>query len=247
MENLIKKWKLDIQNSKRLLVKLTKKVYNTMIKRYLGKKELDKMESRFKEGFKDNGKVRVLTIPNILSMFRICLIPIFIYFYLNNRDIEAFSVLVLSGITDVVDGFIARRFNMISAVGKALDPISDKLTQVAMLYCLLKRFTAMWVPFLLMIVKEVFSGVVALVAIRKTGEVHGADWHGKATTVSLYAMMSLHILWPSMPSVLSNMLVGACVVLMVLSLVLYSIRNFTMAKSGKITIGEEYEQDNKLA
>lgn len=247
MENLIKKWKLDIQNSKRFLVKLIKKVYNAMIERYIGKKELDKMESRFKDGFKDDGKVRIFTIPNIMSMFRICLIPLFIYFYLNSKDAEAFAVLVLSGFTDVCDGFIARRFNMISAVGKALDPISDKLTQVAMLYCLLKRFNAMRVPFLLMIVKEVFSGIVALVAIRRTGEVHGADWHGKATTVSLYTMMSLHILWPSMPPVLSNMLVGACVILMVLSLVLYSIRNFTMALKSNVTVGEEYEQGNKMA
>ena len=229
-----------------MLVKLIKKVYNTVIKTYIGKKELDNMESRFKEGFRDDGKVRILTIPNVLSMFRICLIPLFIYFYLNYNDMEAFSVLILSGVTDVVDGYIARHFNMISAVGKALDPISDKLTQVAMLYCLLNRFNAMWVPFLLMIAKEVFSGVVALVAIRRTGEVHGADWHGKVTTLSLYAMMSLHILWPSMPAVLSNILVFACVVLMVLSLVLYSIRNFTMAKSSNITAGEKYEQDSKL-
>ena len=205
------------------------------------------MESKIKEGFKDDGKIRVLTIPNILSMFRICLIPLFVYYYLNQNDMEAFAVLVLSGITDVVDGFIARRFNMISAVGKALDPISDKLTQVAMLYCLLNRFNAMWVPFLLMIAKELFSGIVALFAIRRTGEVHGADWHGKVTTLSLYAMMSLHILWPSMPAVLSNMLVGACVGLMVLSLVLYSIRNFSMAKKSKADAGEQYEQDNQLA
>ena len=239
--------KLNIQSLKRLLVKLTKKLYNDIVREYIDKKGLDIMESRFKEGFKDNGKVRILTIPNIMSMFRICLIPLFIYFYLSSKDSEAFWVLVLSGVTDVCDGFIARRFNMVSSVGKALDPISDKLTQVAMLYCLLKRFTAMWVPFLLMIVKEVFSGVVALVAIRKTGEVHGADWHGKATTVSLYTMMSLHVLWPSMPPILSNLLVGSCVVLMVLSLVLYSIRNFSMAIKSAVTVGEEYEQDNKLA
>ncbi len=197
------------------------------------------MESKFRDGFKDDGKVKVFTIPNILSMFRICLIPLFVYLYLNHNDMKAFAILVLSGLTDVVDGFIARHFNMVSAVGKALDPISDKLTQGAMLYCLLKRFSAMWVPFWLMIVKEVFSGAVALVAIRRTGEVHGADWHGKITTLSLYAMMSLHMLWPSMPSVLSNLLVGVCVILMILSLVLYSIRNFSMAKKRDIAIGEK--------
>ena len=112
------------------------------------------MESKFSDSFRDDGKIKVFTIPNILSMFRIVLIPLFIWLYVNRNDREAFVILILSGVTDVFDGFIARRFGMISAVGKALDPISDKLTQVAVLYCLLNRFEAMWIPFLLMIFKE---------------------------------------------------------------------------------------------
>ena len=192
------------------------------------RKDVELVETRLRDGFKDNGKVKIFTIPNILSMFRICLIPLFICLFLNRKDTEAFMVLVLSGVTDVVDGFIARRFNMTSAVGKALDPISDKLTQAAMLGCLINRFKAMWVPLILMVFKELFSGVAALLAIKTTGEVHGADWHGKVTTVSLYIMMSLHMVWPSMPAALSAALIGGCVALMLLSLVLYSIRNIGM-------------------
>ena len=187
-------------------------------------------KSKFSDGFRDEGKIKIFTIPNILSLFRICLIPVFMVMYLKGRDISAFAILVLSGLTDVVDGYIARHFDMISAVGKALDPISDKLTQGAMLYCLLTRFQAMWIPFLLMIFKELFSAISAFVAIKLTGEVHGADWHGKVTTLSLYGMMALHILWPGIPRVLSNILVGICVALMILSLVLYSLRNIGMAK-----------------
>jgi len=192
------------------------------------------MESKFSDSFRDDGKIKVFTIPNILSMFRICLIPLFIWLYVNKNDREAFFILILSGMTDVVDGFIARRFGMISAVGKALDPISDKLTQVAVLYCLLNRFEAMWIPFVLMIFKEVFSAFAAFLAIKKTGEVHGADWHGKLTTISLYGMMGLHIVWQNIPPVLSNVLVGICVVFMLISLVMYSIRNFSMAKNAKV-------------
>ncbi|MBE6671652.1 MAG: CDP-alcohol phosphatidyltransferase family protein [Ruminococcaceae bacterium] len=192
------------------------------------------MEGKFSDSFRDDGKIRVFTIPNILSMFRICLIPLFIWLYINNNDREAFVILVISGLTDVVDGFIARRFGMISAVGKALDPISDKLTQGAVLYCLLNRFEAMWVPFILMIFKELFSAFAAFLAIRKTGEVHGADWHGKLTTISLYGMMAMHIVWNNIPAVLSNILVGICVVFMLLSLVMYSIRNLGMAKNADV-------------
>ncbi len=191
------------------------------------------MARSFLESFKDDGKLRIFTIPNVLTMFRIVLIPVFVWLYLSKRDTEAFFVLIMSGLTDVVDGFIARRFNMISSVGKALDPISDKLTQVAMLLCLLSRFDGMWVPFVLMIFKEIFSGICALIAIKNTGEVHGADWHGKLTTLSLYAMMALHIVWPSIPKVLSNVIIGICVLLMILSLLLYSARNIGMAVKAK--------------
>ena len=189
------------------------------------------MEGKFSDSFRDDGKIKVFTIPNILSMFRIILIPLFVWLYVNNNDREAFMVLVISGITDVFDGFIARTFSMISAVGKALDPISDKLTQGAVLYCLLNRFEAMWIPFILMIFKELFSAFAAFLAIRRTGEVHGADWHGKVTTVSLYGMMAMHILWKDIPPVVSNIIIGVCVALMLLSLVMYSIRNLGMAKN----------------
>ena len=223
-----------------ILVMFIKIVYNTILKIYyhfVKGSEFCMEKRKFSDSFRDEGKIRVFTIPNVMSMFRIALIPVFVCLYLFERDMSAFAILVLSGLTDVVDGFIARRFNMVSAVGKALDPISDKLTQAAMLYCLLKRVDAMWIPFLLMIFKEIFSGVAALIAIKNTGEVHGADWHGKVTTLSLYGMMSLHILWPSMPPVLSNILIGICVILMLNSLVLYSLRNIGMAIKGRrITI-----------
>lgn len=189
------------------------------------------MNKRLDSVEKKRARVKIFTIPNILSLFRICLIPLFMYLYVNHLDMKAFMILVISGLTDVCDGFIARRFDMVSSVGKILDPISDKLTQGAMLLCLLQRFKAMWIPFLLMFFKEVFSGIVAMIAIKKTGEIHGADWHGKITTLLIYSMMSLHILWPSMPEALSFALVGLCVVFMVFSLILYSIRNISIANS----------------
>ncbi len=191
------------------------------------------MNNKLSDSFRDEGKIRIFTIPNILSMFRICLIPVFIWLYLSGKTTEAVVVLVLSGLTDVADGFIARHFNMISAVGKALDPVSDKLTQAAMLFCLLKQFKAMWVPLILMFFKEIFSGIAALIAIKSTGQVHGADWHGKLTTVSLYTMMAVHIVWADIPPVFSNALIGICVVFMVMSLVLYSLRNIGMAKKAR--------------
>ena len=88
---------------------------------------------------------RILTIPNLLSAFRILLVPVIVWLYCWKADYPlAAWTLTLSGLTDIVDGFIARRFHMVSNLGKALDPIADKLTQTAALGCLLTRFGAMW-------------------------------------------------------------------------------------------------------
>ena len=90
---------------------------------------------------------RIFTIPNMLSFFRICLIPVIVWLYLVKKNYTwTVCILILSGVTDMVDGFIARRFNMISNLGKVLDPIADKLTQTVMLVCLFTRFPMMIVP-----------------------------------------------------------------------------------------------------
>ena len=75
----------------------------------------------------------VLTIPNLLTGIRILLIPFFLYCYLNRQEATAALVIIICGITDFLDGFIARRFHMVSEFGKKLDPIADKLLQLALL------------------------------------------------------------------------------------------------------------------
>ena len=105
---------------------------------------------------------KIFTIPNALSFFRICLIPLIIWLYVVKiQPFWAGYILILSGITDIVDGFIARHFHMISNLGKVLDPIADKLTQAAVLICLIVRFPFMLFPFILLIAKETFMGIQA--------------------------------------------------------------------------------------
>jgi phosphatidylglycerophosphate synthase len=102
-----------------------------------------------------NYQKKILTIPNLLSFFRLCLIPVMIWLYTIQENYGLTTlVLLLSGITDVVDGIIARKCNMISDFGKAFDPIADKLTQVAMMFCLVTRFPWMILPLVLLVVKE---------------------------------------------------------------------------------------------
>ncbi len=177
---------------------------------------------------------KIWTIPNILSMFRLVLIPVIVWLYCFRQDYYwTAGVLFLSGVTDVVDGFIARKFKMISEFGKALDPIADKFTQGITLFCLATRFPHMLFPPLLMAVKEVVMFWTGFLAAKKTGHVHGAEWHGKLNTVLLYAMMMIHILWPAIPLGFSFFSVGVCVMMIILSFILYYTRNIDLIKKGE--------------
>ena len=176
-----------------------------------------------------NTRKQLFTIPNLLSLLRLCMIPLIIWLYCTQKNYALTAVvLVLSGLTDMVDGYIARRFNMVTDLGKALDPVADKLTQASVMFCLLSRFRMMLVPLLLLIFKEVCNGVISHVVIKKTGKVCGADWHGKVCTWLLYAMMFVHIVWFDISREWTTALIGICVIMMTLSFALYMVRNYKM-------------------
>ena len=179
-------------------------------------------------------KHKIITIPNILSLFRLLLIPVIMWLYIVREDpIWTTAILALSGITDIVDGVIARKCHMTSDFGKAFDPVADKLTQIAMLFCLVSRFQCMMLPLCVMIVKEVAAGVLGVMVIHKTGNVNGAVWHGKATTVSLYSMMTVHLIWFNIPDVISGILIGACTALALLSAFMYTRDNLQKILQGR--------------
>ena len=179
-------------------------------------------------------KHKIITIPNLLSFFRLLLIPVIVWLYVGKRDpLWACILLVLSGVTDIIDGIIARKCQMVSDFGKAFDPVADKLTQIAMLFCLVTRFKWMLLPLCVMVVKELTAGILGLVVIRKTGNVDGAVWHGKATTVSLYSMMVIHLVWYNIPGVVSGILIGACTALALLSAYMYTRQNIKKCNTGK--------------
>lgn len=172
-------------------------------------------------------KNQIFTVPNLLSVLRLLMIPLLMWLYLRKQHYGCTAfVLILSAATDILDGIIARKFNMVSDLGKVIDPVADKLTQAAMLCCLVTRFPHLWVLLGLLIVKEVVSGIMSLIVIRKTGKVYGADWHGKVTTVLLYALAGLHIIWFSIPVVVSNILTTVCAAMMIYSMAMYWQRNW---------------------
>ena len=176
-------------------------------------------------------KQQIFTIPNLLSLLRLLMIPLILWLYSEKQAYTwALVVLLLSGLTDIADGIIARKFNMVSDLGKALDPVADKLTQIATLWCLVARFPHIWLPLVILMVKELFSGIMSLYAVKKSGQVKGADWHGKLCTVLLYGALGLHMLWSGIPILLSKALMGLCVAVMCLSGVLYWYRHYKQIK-----------------
>ena len=94
--------------------------------------------SEFKNNMKDLFK-GCLTIPNLLSVIRILLIPVFAVLFLKDYVIAAVVVIILAELTDLFDGKIARKFNQVSALGKLLDPIADKLSQMAIVIVLIVK------------------------------------------------------------------------------------------------------------
>ncbi len=176
---------------------------------------------------------RIWTIPNLLSFCRLAMIPVIVWLYIGKQAyLWTLAVLVLSAATDIADGIIARKCNMVSDFGKALDPVADKLTQLAMLACLISRFPKMLGLFILLAVKECMTGIMSLVAIRKSKTVLGAEWHGKLTTVLLYAAMMVHLLWYTIPGWLSDCMIACCAAIMIYSAVMYLLRNLRQIRGG---------------
>lgn len=172
---------------------------------------------------------KILTIPNLLSFFRLALIPLMVWLYaIEKQYYWTTAILFLSALTDVVDGWIARRYNMVSDFGKIIDPFADKLTLIAMLGCLATRFPAMIPLLIVLAVKGIVNGLMGLAAIRRTGYALSSEWHGKATTASLYLTIAAHLLWVNIPAPVSNWMLIICMALMLISAVLYFIRNGKM-------------------
>ncbi len=176
----------------------------------------------------------IITIPNIMSASRILLIPIIILLYLKGHPNAAGIVFLVSAATDIADGIVARKFHMISNIGKMLDAIADKATQLALLALLVGKFPHLLWLLIFQLFKEAASGGTAIWAHHRTDEVVAAQWHGKLATVIMNGILVIHFLFfRILPPALSDALIilGACVLL--LSLVLYLINNITKAVRGK--------------
>lgn len=152
--------------------------------------------------FIKNWKRDILTIPNLLSLFRLMLIPVYVRIYLSARFPLQFytagAIMAVSCLTDAVDGWIARHFNMISTLGKILDPLADKITQFTLTVCLSLRYPVLNPVLVLFVTKEIFQLVLGAVYLARGQMLPGALLAGKVCTTVLFVSLIALVLFPGM-------------------------------------------------
>ena len=166
--------------------------------------------------FQINWKKEIFTIPNYLSLFRLLLIPVYVYLYLTAESaaqyVAAGLVLALSCLTDMIDGKIARKLNMISTLGMLLDPMADKATQAALLVCLSMKYPILYPVLGLLVIKESFQLIAMVIAFLNGKMLPGALFIGKVCTTVLFISLIAMVLFPNLPDKIVNLvaMVDAC-------------------------------------
>ncbi len=182
----------------------------------------------------------IFTVPNLLSFVRLLLIPFFVVLYLKYENyIAATGVIIISALTDVVDGRIARRYNMISDFGKFLDPLADKLTQAATIICLIADYSIMWALIALFVVKEALMFTFGFLILKKSDVMSSAKWYGKLNTFVTDTVMCALFLFHNIPTAAANAMIAVCGAFMIGSVALYVRFYIGELKRIKLTAASE--------
>ncbi len=196
-----------------------------------------KWRTRFMKLFRNFNKKDIWTIPNILCYIRILLIPLFVVLYIKAETagdyLRAAGVILLSGTTDFLDGFIARKFDMITELGKLIDPIADKLTQTALIIVLLVRIEKMYLLLILFLAMQVFLIIAGLIFLKKDMKLDGSKWFGKISTTVFYAVMLILVAFPSISQPTINLLMSLCALFLGMSFILYIREYLSMYREAK--------------
>lgn len=175
---------------------------------------------------------QIFTVPNLLSFLRILMIPGIVMCYRQGDRYASSLLLCLSGVSDIADGIIARKWNQVSDLGKILDPVADKLTQGALLCCLIPKYRSLFWLLLLLCAKEAAMGIGGLLVLQKREVVYSAQWFGKLTTFVLWAVILGLFLFPAIPMEVAGLLEILCAGTMLLSLGKYMSFYVRLLKEG---------------
>lgn len=190
-------------------------------------------------------KKEICSIPNFLSLFRLALIPVYIIIYLNAVSAAdyfiAAAILAVSCLTDMIDGKIARHFNMVSTVGKILDPLADKATQFSLILCLSLKYPVLWFLIALFITKESFQLIAGGINLKKGIMLKGALLSGKICTTVLFVSLIVLVMIPTLSLTVVNIITIVDALFMLVAFGDYIFAYF--ANSSKFQTLDESAQD----
>ncbi|MDR0249648.1 MAG: CDP-alcohol phosphatidyltransferase family protein [Oscillospiraceae bacterium] len=183
-----------------------------------------------------------MNIPNILSLFRIALVPVFCaVYFLAPSEVSRFwalGIYLLAQVTDLLDGILARRLNLITRLGRVLDPLGDKLMSFAVIICISVsavdasgRHFLWWVP-VAYFIKDAFMGIGALVLYKKVSDVPPSNMVGKVSTVVFYVVFAVLLLFPDIPDIAKTLMLVPSILLMFVAFALYILNFRKLTKKG---------------
>lgn len=168
------------------------------------------------------------TIPNLLSVLRILVIAPFAYFFLHDELLWAVVMLAFSGLSDLFDGMIARKFNQITELGKMLDPLADKLTQGTIAICLAVKHPLLIPILAIFVLKELGMLIGGCVLLKKKKRPCAAKWFGKVATFLFYIsavvivmMQGVFHLYTTTATIVAYVLLGITAAFMIYAMVRY--------------------------
>lgn len=170
----------------------------------------------------------VFAIPNLLCYLRFVLAGVFLYLYMREAYAYSALVIILGGITDFLDGQIARRCHMITDLGKLIDPLADKVMQLAIAVALTSRYSLMIALLILFVIKEAFQGICCLIALKQGKKLDGALWFGKVSTAVFYVLMVILIAIADLPLWVVNGCIWVSMLCLAYAFLMYAITFYRM-------------------
>jgi len=174
-------------------------------------------------------------VPNILSIFRICLVPVFVLaYFLDPRDIKVYAIIIyaFAALTDLLDGYIARKFDAQSNLGNVLDPLGDKLMTFAAIICLTITTPILFWAVFIFFVKEALLGIGGLVIHRVAkADIPPANYLGKASTVVFFIVCGALMIFTTLPDNVVLILMSLAIGLTLVALGRYIVSYSSVMKS----------------
>ena len=171
-----------------------------------------------------------MNLANKLTMFRIILVPFFVAAMAFSQHLAALIIFAVASLTDMLDGKVARKYNMITDFGKFLDPLADKLTQFTLILCLALKVknTLLWYLIGLFVLKEGFQLIAGSLRLRKGIMLKGALLSGKICTTILFVSLILMVMMPDMPLKTINIITIIDALFLLIAFVHYMVAYYCM-------------------